>query len=174
MKPSVLITGAYGGMGRATARAFAEKGFCVFALDKTVQEAEENIFPIATDVTRAESVEAAFAQVKAATDTLAAVIHFAGVYRLDSLVEMENEDFENIFKINLGGAFLVNKIFLPLLSPGARIIITTSELAPLDPLPFTGAFKMSSRPRTTFAPLAFKIRFVRTLVWMSHVITQSV
>ena len=46
MKPSILITGAYGGMGKDTARLLADKGFFVFALDKSVGEKEENIFPI--------------------------------------------------------------------------------------------------------------------------------
>ena len=58
---------------------------------------------------------------------------------------MENDpsDFEKIFKINLGGAYLVNKEFLPLLKNGSRILITTSELAPLDPLPFTGIYAVT-------------------------------
>jgi short-subunit dehydrogenase len=38
---------------------------------------------------------------------------------------------------------LVNRTFLPLLSKGSRILITTSELAPLDPLPFTGIYAVT-------------------------------
>ena len=34
MKPSILVTGAYGGMGRAAAMAFKARGFRDFALDK--------------------------------------------------------------------------------------------------------------------------------------------
>lgn len=30
----ILVTGAFGGMGRATVKALTEKGFRVFALDK--------------------------------------------------------------------------------------------------------------------------------------------
>ena len=51
---------------------------------------------------------------------------------MDSLIEMERVDFEQIVSINLTGAFLVNRTFSPLLRPGSRIVITTSELAPLD------------------------------------------
>ena len=62
---------------------------------------------------------------------------------LDSLVEMESSAFRRIFDINMYGAFLVNKTFLPLLCRGSKIIITTSELAPLDPLPFTGIYAVT-------------------------------
>ena len=41
----VLMTGAYGGMGRATAKALSAQGYTVFALDKNVGEAEERITP---------------------------------------------------------------------------------------------------------------------------------
>jgi len=143
MKPSVLITGAYGGMGRATADTLKKSGFRVFALDKRVGEAEEDIIPIEADITDEESVKRAFSLISEVTDELYAVVHFAGIYMLDSLVEMDSADFEKIFKINLGGAFLVNKTFLPLLKKDSHIIITTSELAPLDPLPFTGIYAVT-------------------------------
>ncbi len=143
MKPSVLITGAYGGMGRATANALKEQGFCVFALDKYVEAAEEDIIPVEADITDKESVISAFKKISEQTNELFAIIHFAGIYMLDSLVEMEASAFEKIFKVNLGGVFLVNKTFLPLLKKGSRIVITTSELAPLDPLPFTGIYAVT-------------------------------
>ena len=143
MTPSVLITGAYGGMGRATIKTFAKAGYRVFALDLRVGDAEENIIPIEADVTSEESLENALRIVSETCDRLDAILHFAGIYMLNSLVEMPKADFERIFRINLGGAYLVNKIFLPLLSRGSKILITTSELAPLDPLPFTGVYAVS-------------------------------
>ena len=151
MKPSILITGAYGGMGRATAKALRDKGFRVLALDKSVGAEEENIIPIEADITREEDVERAFAEVKAHTSELFAVIHFAGIYMLDSLVEMDPCEFERIFKINLGGVYLINKVFLPMLNPGSRIVITTSELAPLDPLPFTGIYAVTKAALDKYA-----------------------
>ena len=147
----VLITGAYGGMGKATAKAFAEKGFCVFALDKTVGAAEKNIIPIEADVTSEESIKRAADEVKKYTDNLFAIIHFAGIYMLDSLAEMSGENFEKIFRINLFGVFYINKTFLPFLSAGSRIVMTTSELAPLDPLPFTGIYAVSKSALDKYA-----------------------
>ena len=138
-------------MGRATAKALAENGFRVFALDKTVGAEDENILPIQADITDENSVKAAFDQICAMTEELFAVIHFAGIYMLDSLVEMNSADFEKIFKINLGGVYLVNKTFVPLFTEGTRIVITTSELAPLDPLPFTGIYAVTKAALDKYA-----------------------
>lgn len=50
----ILVTGAYGGMGRAAAKALADKGFCIFALDKKIGVAEEHIIPLEADITDEE------------------------------------------------------------------------------------------------------------------------
>ena len=147
----VVITGAYGGMGYQTAKLLAGQGFTVFALDKAVKEPEENIVPIQTDVTDLESIKQAFERVKEMASELFAIVHFAGVYMLDSLIEMPTEQFENIFKINLFGAAHVNKTFMPLLKKGSKIVMTTSELAPLDPLPFTGIYAITKSALDKYA-----------------------
>ena len=41
-----LITGAYGGMGKATTELLSQSGYTVFALDKKVEEPKKNIIPI--------------------------------------------------------------------------------------------------------------------------------
>ena len=159
---NILITGAGGGMGGAAARLFAERGYRVFALDRIESKSEsENIIPIAADLSVSEGVKSAIERVKALTDTLDGIIHFAGAYAMDSLVEMSEEKFEKIFKINLGIAFLVNKEALPLLSAGSKIIITTSELAPLDPLPFTGIYAVTKAALEKYAySLAMEVQLL--------------
>ena len=148
---NVVITGAYGGMGYAAAKMLAGSGYTVFALDKTVKEAEPNIIPVETDVTDAESVRRAFEFIKSRVDEIYAIVHFAGIYRLDSLVEMSEERFTGIFDVNVFGAYRINKTFLPLLKNGSRIILTTSELAPLDPLPFTGIYAITKSALEKYA-----------------------
>ena len=115
----ILVTGAYGGMGSATVKMLAERGFCVFALDKRAGTAEKNIIPIEADITNEESISAAVETVRKYTDELFAIVHFAGKYMLDSLAEIDSAAFERIFRINLFGAFLVNKAFLPFFTAGA-------------------------------------------------------
>jgi len=139
----ILVTGACGGMGSETVRKFKEQGFGVFAMDRVLPKEQEEVIPLQADITDEASVQAAFQKVREITDELYAIIHFAGIYMLDSLAEIDFSQFEQAFKVNLFGAFLVNKTFLPLLKKGSRIIMTTSELAPLDPLPFTGIYAVT-------------------------------
>ena len=148
---SILITGAYGGMGRATAIRFAQLGYRVFALDIRTHEAEEGIIPVQADLTSEESIRAALETVRSYTDHLDAILHFAGLYMLDSLIEMSDERFRHILDVNFRGVFLVNKSFFSLLTRGSRILITTSELAPLDPLPFTGIYAVTKRALDKYA-----------------------
>ena len=53
------------------------------------------------------------------------------------------------------GIYRINKTFLPLLQKGSKIIITSSELAPLDPLPFTGIYAIT---KTAIEKYAFSLR----------------
>lgn len=163
----VLVTGAYGGMGKAVTKALQKAGYFVFALDKNVGEAEENICPIQTDVTNTESLQNAFLQVQEQTDALFAILHFAGIYTLDSLVEMDENKFRKLFEVNVFGAFYINKLFLPLLQKGSRILITTSELAPLHPLPFTGLYAVT---KSTLDKYAYSLRMELQLLDISVIV----
>ena len=49
----------------------------------------------------------------------------------------------------------MNKAFVDLLKPNGKVIITSSELAPLDPLPFTGLYGIT---KTTIEQYAYSLR----------------
>ena len=147
----IIVTGAYGGMGRKTIDLLKKQGFCVIAIDKTIGAAEKNVIPLQVDITDVESVKCAFEKVKTVTNELYAIVHFVGIYMLNSLVEIESDRFAHAFQVNLFGTFLVNKTFLPLLKSGSRIVIMTSELASLDPLPFTGIYAVTKSALDKYA-----------------------
>ena len=69
----ILITGAYGGMGRATAELLCKQGFRVFALDRRIGKASDGIIPIEADLTSEAAVRAAVEQISAYTDSLCAM-----------------------------------------------------------------------------------------------------
>ena len=147
----VVITGANGGMGKKVVDIFVKNGYRVFAVDKAAGEPRENVVPLRVDVTDEASVTAAFDEVKGASEGLCAIIHLAGIYMLDSLAEMTPAAFDTAFKVNIFGAFLINRIFLPLLEKGSKIIIVTSELAVRDPLPFTGLYGITKTALDKYA-----------------------
>lgn len=146
-----VVTGAYGGMGYAAVRALKDKGYFVFALDRNVKDAEDMVMPIAVDLTDTDAVASAYLKIREITDEVYALVHFAGIYNLDSFVEISEDNFKRIFEVNLFAAYRVNKTFLPLLKRGSRIVITTSELAPLDPLPFTGIYAITKSALDRYA-----------------------
>ena len=163
----VVLTGASGGMGRAVAERLASNGYFVFALDKQAGTPSDNILPIAVDVTSQQSIDDAVKVVQGYTNKLHSVVHFAGIYKMDSLVEMDESAFCGIFDVNVFGCYRINKAFLPLLGKGSKVVITSSELAPLDPLPFTGIYGIT---KSALEKYAFSLRMELQLLGIKVVV----
>ena len=146
-----LITGAAGGMGSALCRALTGEGHRVWGLDRASGSSPEGWTLLPADLTKPEEVEAAFRIVQEEAGALDGIVHAAGLYDLGSLVEMPEADFLRDFDVNLFAAFRVNRAFLPLLAPCGRIVIVTSELAPLPVLPFTGIYAVTKAALDKYA-----------------------
>ena len=147
----LIITGAAGGMGWAAARMLTQSGYLVFGLDLREPDPLPGLQYIRTDLTDPESIHQALNRIRSTTDRISGIIHMAGIYDLDSLIEISDTDFQKIFEVNLFAVYRVNQAFFPLLEKGGRIIITTSELAPLDPLPFTGIYAVTKSALDKYA-----------------------
>ena len=148
----VLITGGASGMGRATALKLAQNGYHVFSCDIKKNVETENITQLIVDVTDMQSIQKAYQDICNTTDKLEAVINFAGIIMMNSLIEISEEEFLKIFNINVFGAYRINKIFFPLVKNGnGRIIITTSELAPNKILPFNAIYAISKKALDAYA-----------------------
>lgn len=149
---AVLITGVSGGMGAATAQRLLSAGETVWGLDlREPAPSIPGLRFVPTDLSDPAAVRAAFERLQAEGVRLRAIVHMAGLYDLDSLVEMEEAAWRRIFAVNLDAVYRVNKLFLPLLAPRARIVVTTSELAPLNPLPFTGVYAVTKAALDKYA-----------------------
>lgn len=155
MSMNVLVTGASGGMGFATCQILAASGYTVYGLDHQQPQGPYSFRFLTSDVTDSAQLKDVFKTIEKEAGNLKAILHFAGVYDLNSLVEIPEDEFVRIFDINLFGVYRVNHLFLPLLEPKGRIIITTSELAPLDPLPFTGIYGIT---KTALESYAYSLR----------------
>ena len=151
---TVLITGAAGGLGLCAVRRLAADGWKVFAADIKRAEDIENVIWVECDVTSEASVASAYADVLKHTgeNGIDAIIHLAGIYVMDSLVEVEDDVMRRIVDVNLLGVYRVNRTFIPsILSSRGRIIIVTSELAPLRPLPFNGIYSITKTALDCYA-----------------------
>ena len=97
---NALITGISGGMGSAAAKALTEAGYAVTGLDLREPDLPGvRFFPV--DLTDPEAIREA-ADVLAREGTrFDCVVHMAGVYDLNSLVEMPDADWRRIFEVNL-------------------------------------------------------------------------
>ncbi len=133
-------------MGSAICRALIDRGHEVVGLDIAEPHEPCGSF-IRADLANPASLEKAFSKI----ERLDGVVHAAGLYDLNSLVEMGEDEFLRIFNVNLFGVARVNRLAVPLLSENARIVIITSELAPLDPLPFTGIYAVTKAALDKYA-----------------------
>ncbi len=160
---NIIITGASGGMGSATCRLLVSLGYNVYGLD--VYDAKiAGVHFVQTDITSMSSIKNAFEKIKKEVDSVYAIIHFAGIYKLNSLIEISEEEFLKTFDINLFGMYRMNKMFCPLLNKGSRIIITSSELAPLQPLPFTSIYAIT---KTAIERYAYGLRMELQMLGIS-------
>lgn len=142
---AIVISGGSGGLGRATAEYFAARGYTVFSLDiKKNGRFDENIIEIETDLCDSGSVERAKEAVNAAVSGVCAVVSLAGIYFMDSLIEVSEAELRRIIEVNVLGVYRLNRAFLPLVRNGnGRIIVTTSELAGMKALPFNGIYSLT-------------------------------
>jgi len=148
---TALITGIAGGMGYAAAKKLIQEGYSVFGLDIIRPDLPAGLTFINTDLTDPLSIKNAFQEIHSKGVSIDCIIHLAGIYNLDSLVEISDDEFTKIFRTNLFSVYRVNKIFLPVLKKRGRILIVTSELAPLNPLPFTGIYAITKTALDSYA-----------------------
>jgi len=124
----VLITGAAGTLGRATAEAVRAAGGTVLATDLQPGEGVD----LVQDVT----AEADWAAVIAACGTrhgrLDGLVNNAGVVHLGSIEDTSLEDWKRVMAVNAGGVFLGCKAAWPLLKRSAApAIVNLSSVSGL-------------------------------------------
>lgn len=158
---NILVTGACGGMGLAACELLTDRGHTVYGLDIVPPPERVRWNYLQTDLTEEASVAQAADSFRRREIRLDAIIHHAGVYDLNSLIEMTDADVKRIWEVNFFAAVRVNRLFFPLLAPGAKLLLTSSELAPLDPLPFTGIYGIT---KTAVEKYAFSLRMELNLL----------
>lgn len=130
MSRRVAITGAASGIGAATARLLAERGWRVACLDRDLDGAKraagEDGLAVQVDVADEASVIAAFAEVAGAFGGLDGLVTAAGVIETVPFLETTPEQFRRLFDINVIGSFLTVREGAKAMQAGARVCMLAS------------------------------------------------
>lgn len=127
-----LVTGAAGGIGSAVGLALSQAGASVHGLDCSYSDTgtiEGPVAPHACDVTDPESVQHALEAATSDSGALDIVVLAAGRFPNRPLEEWTLDQFEQLWRLNVGGVFNVVQAALPYLrrSPAGRLVVVSSS-----------------------------------------------
>ena len=122
-KGTAVITGAANGIGQAYAQRLAADGFDIAVADvvdaaatRQLVEAEgRQFFSASVDVTSPESTQKFATEVAANMPPVAALVNNAGIYPWKSFEDTDYETWKKVISVNLDGAFLMSKAFVPVM-----------------------------------------------------------
>jgi NAD(P)-dependent dehydrogenase (short-subunit alcohol dehydrogenase family) len=145
--PSVLVTGATRGIGRATAVRLAQRGWEVFASVRRAQDGEEltssqsgRISPVVLDITDPDQV-AGLEQ--ALPPDLDALVNNAGIVVGGPLEAVPLSELRNQLEVNVVGQVAVTQVLLPRLRQSRGRIVFVSSLSGKVATPLTGPYNAS-------------------------------
>lgn len=133
---TALVTGATSGIGLAAARRLAEAGAHVFltgrrqqALDEAVASIGERATGVRADVANLDDLDRLFATIaEHGSGSLDIVFANAGGGEFAALPDITWQHYAETFNTNVGGTIFTVQKALPLLKPGAAIILTGSNI----------------------------------------------
>jgi len=130
---SIVITGAAGGIGAATAERFAQSGAKVALLDINVEAARglaaqlPDAMALEVDVTDPNSCRAAIEQVSSEWGGIDVLVNNAGVTHISKFVDTEVDVLRRVMDINFWGSVYCTDAALPsLIERGGRIVVISS------------------------------------------------
>ncbi len=128
---TALVTGAAGGIGRATVQLFAEMGWRVIGVDRAPfgDSFPDNGLFIQADISVGENLDTIFQQARAYTGSLNALVNNAAVQVAKPLLETSVADWDAVMASNLRSVFLGIKLAHPLFkAAGGGAIVNVSSV----------------------------------------------
>jgi NAD(P)-dependent dehydrogenase (short-subunit alcohol dehydrogenase family) len=168
-KTAVVTGGGTRGIGRAATARLVKEGAHVFITGRRESELHDAVAQIGAgvtavpgDITRSADLDRLYEAVAARGNGLDVLFANAGVASFLPFDETTEADFDHIFDINVKGTFFTVQKALPLLNPGASVIVNASTSAD------RGAHGMG-----TYAASKAAVRsFVRT--WATELVRSGV
>lgn len=126
-----VVTGGASGIGAAIARRLTEQGAQVAVLDLNPQDSADKLFAVQANVADDASVRAAIDSVMEHFGRLDIVINNAGIGAQGSVEDNTDDEWHQVYDINVVGMVRVSRAALPHLreSPAAAIVNTCSIAA---------------------------------------------
>ena len=143
-RPVVVITGAGGGLGAATAALYARRGWEVVAADLTPPSGGEHITGVAADVTDSASLAVLAERVRRDHGRVDLVVTFAGILGIGPLAESDPEKVQKVMDVNVMGTVrTVHALWELLRESRGRVVLISSETGPQHGMPMNGPYAMS-------------------------------
>lgn len=153
---TVIVTGAAGGIGRATVRALLDANANVVVVDASDAALEElasnlgceRVLPLRLDVSSEADMEKMAARTQDAFGSIDALVAAAGILRTSGqprpLIETGYDEWRKIIDVNLTGTFLSNRAVLPaMVNAGQGDIVNISSTSGRQGRPFDGPYSAS-------------------------------
>ena len=155
MKRVCVLTGGSGGIGKATAQLLAKNGFIVYELSRSGAD-EHEIRHITADVTEADQVKAAVAQVIQAEGQIDLLVNNAGFGISGAVEYTDPKDAFSQLNVNFFGALHGIQAVLPQMraQKSGHIVNISSVAAPIA-IPFQ-AFYSATKAATNSLTLALR------------------
>lgn len=126
-----VVAGAARGIGLATAKRLAAKGDRIVGIDlqaDMLQKSmagiggEKKALPIAADISRPDEVERAFARIAEEVGAPGVLVNCAGITGKTGMPthEVDIEDFDRVYRINLYAAFLLTRAAVKAMLPSGK------------------------------------------------------
>lgn len=148
--PTIFITGASSGIGKETAKLFAQKGWHVIATMRNLQRAGElgemeNISILPLDLTNPNQIRDTCAKALEEYD-VDVLFNNAGYGIMAPFERLSEEAIREVFDADVIGTMLVTQQFIPhFKARKAGAILTTTSLAGIIALPRDGAYGAAKR-----------------------------
>jgi NAD(P)-dependent dehydrogenase (short-subunit alcohol dehydrogenase family) len=130
-KNTVLITGASGGVGRATVLLFEEKGWKVVGVDRSdkVDEFPKDGLFIKADISNPDDIKRVYDETNRFSKQLNAVVNNAAMQISKPILETTVEEWDAVMTSNLRSVFLGSKLaHLMLVKAGGGAIVNVSSV----------------------------------------------
>lgn len=127
--PVALVTGAAGGLGRATVARLRERGMHIVATDRALAEIPcgAPMTVASLDVTDEQAITAIVARVLDEQGRLDHVVHLAGCAGHGPLDAVDSAEWQRVLDVNLTSAFLIAKAVHSALAATRGSLILTSS-----------------------------------------------